>query len=230
MIDSLKIKHANNLIDLSSIKYVVVPMEDIANDDDFFKLFGENRNYYINSLDGIKYLKKINIGTKEIVVYENEKYRPHIYITDNKESILRDNSYQNVDYKFEKPSEYKITLYNISKPVFLTFTDSYHPAWKLRVGDFNWFSVLTNKEYFISDINHYQNDVAFNSFYINPQVICSIYSCLKNNNGSYNIKITLYFKPQSYLYLGSIISFFTFIIVCIYFVHFLFKKKNHENI
>jgi hypothetical protein len=31
-------------------------------------------------------------------------------------------------------------------------------------------------------------------------------SCKNNPNGSYNIRLTLYFKPQSYFYLGLIVS------------------------
>jgi hypothetical protein len=84
IINVFKLSFADNLIDNSSIKYVIVPIQDILNDDDFFISYGgkENpniRNWYISELDKIKWLKKIDIGTNELVVYENENYRPHIY-------------------------------------------------------------------------------------------------------------------------------------------------------
>ena len=76
-----KIKRA---FDNSSIKYVVVPIDDISNDSDPFFYYGREknpdiRNWYISELNKVGWLKKIDIGTKELVVYENENYKPHIY-------------------------------------------------------------------------------------------------------------------------------------------------------
>ncbi|MDP2946956.1 MAG: hypothetical protein Q8N88_02480, partial [Nanoarchaeota archaeon] len=43
-----------------------------------YEHYGEKESF-INELDKLPYLKKIDIGTKELVVYENKNYRPHIY-------------------------------------------------------------------------------------------------------------------------------------------------------
>ena len=81
-----KIKGANELFDNSSIKYVVVPTNDFANDADPFYYCGREKNsnirdWYISELNKVEWLKKIDIGTKELVVYENENYKPHVYLT-----------------------------------------------------------------------------------------------------------------------------------------------------
>lgn len=83
LIELFQINGSNELFDISSIKYVIVPLQDIANDDDFFVHFGgrENpniRQWYIEQLDKVPYLKKIDIGTKELAVYENDGYKPYI--------------------------------------------------------------------------------------------------------------------------------------------------------
>ncbi|MDD4409346.1 MAG: hypothetical protein PHW52_01695 [Candidatus Pacebacteria bacterium] len=70
-------------LSISSVKYVVVPINDINNDDNFFIYYGGDRNenirdWYISELDKVSWLKKIDIGTKELVVYENEEYKPYI--------------------------------------------------------------------------------------------------------------------------------------------------------
>lgn len=83
LIELFKINGANGLLDISSIKYVVVPIQDFKNDDDFFVHFGgrENphiRRWYLEQLARIPFLRKIDIGTKELVVYENEGYKPYI--------------------------------------------------------------------------------------------------------------------------------------------------------
>lgn len=193
-------RFSNQLFDISAIKYVIIPLEDKANDDNFFEK--GKRKKFIDQVNKLSYLNKINIGTEEIVVYENKDYRPHIYLTDKKETIYKNISYQKVDFKFINPTEYKINLTNINSLIYLNFSESYHPSWKIRVGEFNWFKTLTEKNYFLPDRYHYKNDAFLNSFLIDPKSVCQ-------NNSNCNIDLTLYFAPQSYVYLGGIISLIT---------------------
>ena len=125
---------SDRLLDSSSIKYVAVPVQDKANDDDFFVFYGNDRNFYIRELNKISWLKKIDIGTKELVVYENEGYRSHIYTTTQKETIYKEVPYKKVAFQFKNPTEYKIKLKNIKQPFFLNFSEAFHSDWKLRVG------------------------------------------------------------------------------------------------
>jgi len=219
-----------NLFAMSAIKYVVVPLEDKANDDYIFVYYSENRNYYINALDKISYLHKINIGMKDVVIYENENYKQHIYITDNQESANKNQEYKTVNFKFVSPTEYKVALKNISKSVYLNFSESYNSQWKLRVGQFNWLDVLIKKNYFISNKYHLQNDAGLNSYYINPTEVCKVQSCKVNKDGSYDMNMTLYFTPQSYMYLGLIISGGTLVLVLGYlgfvFGRYIYGKKR----
>jgi hypothetical protein len=62
----------------ANVKYVVVPTRDTANEDDFFRYYGDDRQYYIDILDKTPYLKKLDIGTKDLAVYENPNYQPYI--------------------------------------------------------------------------------------------------------------------------------------------------------
>lgn len=71
---------SNNLLDAANIKYVVVPLEDNDNQDNFFPSYGSNRQFYLDKLSQISYLKKIDINTKDLVVYENEKYKPTVFV------------------------------------------------------------------------------------------------------------------------------------------------------
>jgi len=217
-------KISNGLADSSSIKYVIVPLQDKANDDDFFVFYGNDRNFYIRELNKIRWLKKIDIGTKELVVYENEGYRPHIYTATQKETIYKEVPYKKVAFQFKNPTEYKIKLKNIKQPFFLNFSEAFHSDWKLRVGGFNWFKVLTDKNYFLPDKYHFKNDATLNSFYIDPATICKTYNCKKNTDGSYDINLTLYFRPQSYMYLGLIISGTT-LFACLSYLAFILCSK-----
>jgi len=228
-----KIKEANKLFDISSIKYVIVPIRDFANDDDFFIYYGgsENANireWYISELDSIEWLEKIDIGTKDLVVYENENFRPHIYMTKERETIYQELPYEKVDFEQKNPSEYKVHLKNVSGSFYLNFSESYHPGWGVKIGNFNWFSAILEKNYFLKDETHFKNNAGLNYFYIDLSSI-SNNNCTKNRDGSYNVDLTLYFKPQSYFYLGLIISGITLIGITGYLVYDFKKRRKLQN-
>jgi hypothetical protein len=80
----LRRNYSGYLADLSSIRYVAVPIQDAANNDDFFISYGgkddpEIRNWYLSELDKVKWLKRIDIGTKDLAVYENDSILPPIH-------------------------------------------------------------------------------------------------------------------------------------------------------
>ncbi|MBU2632302.1 hypothetical protein KKG52_01170, partial [Patescibacteria group bacterium] len=223
---ALKLENSNNLLDISSVKYVFIPIRDLVNDQDFFVFFGKSRQYYIDQLNKISYLKKIDIGTKEIVVYENKDFRPHIYATAEKETIYKDlrPTIYDVKYKFVNPTEYKVSLKNVKTPFYLNFSESYHPQWNVYLGDFKWYSVLLNKQKAISNKNHFKNDAGLNSYVLDPKSICKQSACVQNKDGSHNINMTLYFAPQSYMYFGGIISLTTLFGVLSYLGYIGFSK------
>ncbi len=70
-------------LDTSSIRYIYVPLRDAANQDDFFPLYGDDRQFYIDALDKTSFLSRVDMGTKDVVVYQNKSYRPYITATAN---------------------------------------------------------------------------------------------------------------------------------------------------
>ncbi|MCX6717244.1 MAG: hypothetical protein NTU76_01025 [Candidatus Taylorbacteria bacterium] len=236
IINVFKLPFAENLMDNSSIKYVIVPLQDVENDDDFFVSYGGDkdpniREWYIKELDKVDWLKKIDIGTQDLVVYENESYKPHIYLTKEKETIYSDVAFQGIDWQFKNPTEYKISLKNLSKIQYLDFSESFHSDWKLRVGDFNWFKVLTDKNYFLPDDFHIKNNANLNTFKIDPDYIKQNFpkeDYKENPDGSIDVELTLYFKPQSYFYLGLIISGVT-LLGCLGYLGYDFVKRRKRK-
>lgn len=225
--DIYGINVTNKILDLSSIKYVILPLEDKENEDNFFRFAG-NRKKFIKELDKLSYLKKININTKEIVVYENKDFRPHIYSTNKVDTIYNSTAYKNVDFKYINPTEYKISLKNIKNPIYLNFSEAFHPSWKIRIGEFNWFTAIINKGYFLPDKNHFENEVKLNSFLIDSKLVCQNNSdCQSNSDRTYNIEVTLFFKPQSFVYLGLIIEIITIFSIIMYSIYYLLKQNKH---
>ena len=236
----------NNIFNNSSIKYIIIPLEDNENDDNFFPNYGKNRSFYIYELNKLNFLKRKDLGTQEIVVYENKNFKPHIYLTNQEETIQKSIKFKQAKLESKSPTKYEIYLKKVKEPVYLNFSENYHPDWKLRVGGFNWFDALVKKDYFLTDENHSKNDAGLNSFYIDPDLVCPSTSfgttssegrnsadelgCKVNEDGSYDLNITLYFSPQSYFYLGLIISLGTLIILISYLVYefgkYLYERKN----
>jgi hypothetical protein len=101
--------------------------------------------------------------------------------------------------------------------------------------------VLIKSNYFIDNKNHSKNDAGLNSYLIDPEQVCNVHKvnnvykvgngCVRNLDGSYDITGTLYFKPQSYMYLGLIISGSTLIIIFGYlgFIGFNSLKRKYER-
>lgn len=210
-------------LDQGSIKYVIVPIEDDANDDNFF-VYYEDRDFYISQLDKVPFLKKLDLGTKELTVYENSSYLPHIYLTSNQTKIEDLTSYRLVEHSYISPTQYEIRIENITTPSYLNFAETYHPDWSLRPGNFTWYDALTHSNYFIDEQIHTKTETGFNSFLIDPEKICNEFDCEYNEDGSYNINLTLYFKSQSYVYLGGIISLATLFVVLSVLLRLLIKN------
>lgn len=189
--------YSNKLLDISSIKYIVVPIEDEKNNDNFFIYYGNNRSFYINYLNNLSYLKPVDIGFNNLKLYENRNYRPHFYTTNYNESIHFDsNNFNNIKYKKINPTKYEIIIKNLTNPVYLNFAEKY---------DINWFLSIDNLNF---NNYHFKNDANLNSWYLDPNII-----------GKENVELTLYFKPQSYLYLGLIISLSTLLFLILLLIY-----------
>jgi hypothetical protein len=97
---------AESLLDAASIKYVIVPLNDSKEEESLFangdKSFG-NRQDFISNLNNLTFLKKINIGTKNLVIYENMGYKPDTYIS------LADDG--DINYQFSNTKN--IAIYNV---------------------------------------------------------------------------------------------------------------------
>ena len=221
----------DRLLDLSSVKYVIIPLYEKELGNDIVGGFGKTHQYYRDKLAAIKYLKKVDGIAPNILIYENSNFRPHIYTTEEKELVVSTQSakIKAVDSTAISPSEYRVWLSGIRNPIYLNFSDNYHPSWKVRAGNFNWIDVIINSNYFLSDLIHSKNNAGYNSFYINPQEVCKQFACALNNDGSYDIEMRLFFKPQSYLYLGMIISGITLVLCLSYLVYYGIRKTTKNK-
>ncbi|GIW61557.1 MAG: hypothetical protein KatS3mg089_0409 [Patescibacteria group bacterium] len=226
LLQNLKDKNTDKLLDLASTKYVMVLLDDYETGDYIAKAIGVSKKYVLNEMDKINYLRKINIGTQDILLYENFNFRPHFYTTYQIENINSEIPYKKVEYKRISSSEYEVILKGVSRPLYLHFTEAYHPEWVLRIGDFNILNTIIKKDYFLSNKYHFANIAGLNSFLIDSKFICKNNDvCKKNSDGNYDLKLTVFFKPQAYAYLGISLAIFSFVALFILIMIIISNKR-----
>lgn len=191
---------APDLLAESSIRYLAIPSENESSSYEVFKNYGE-RMGFVSVLDNKDYLSKIPVSDNRILLYEVDNYRPHIFIDETDEHTQTE-----LKYSRTTDSEYSITLSHVVESLNIDFSESYNSQWRLRIGEFSWHDALLKKNYFIDPQYHEQTEYGLNSYRIDPKVVCTVYNCKENTDGSYDIEVTLYFYPQAYMNLGSVFS------------------------
>ncbi len=233
--DAFERDFSHQLFDNSSIRYIVIPLKNLNQSEDFFQYYGWEtdvniRDWYIARVEQIPWLTPIDIGMQEVRIYENKGYKPKIYLTHQIESIFEEVPPSLVDWKMIHPTQYTLHLKGIIWKQYLNFSELYHPDWHIRVGDFDWFHSLWNWAYFLDETFHSKSNANLNSFIIDVDSIKNNSpreSYRQNPDGSIDVDITIYFHPQSYFILGSIISCFTLLILLIYCISYYRKSSNH---
>jgi len=166
----------------------------------------------------------VSYGTAEFnfASYIEQSSSTYAQITINK---ITNNSYNEskiTSIKKINPTKYKVGI-NATQPFYLVFSESYHPLWKIYYRTDKVNNMIHNNadatEYKHSNIftpgdisfllknplteeNHFVVDGYANGWYIDPKEI-----------GTNDFTITIYFWPQSLLYIGLIISGSTFVIL-----------------
>lgn len=114
IINFLEKTYTNQLADISWVKYFVVPSIENSLDARYFKSINNDhdvnlRQWYLSKLDKIKWLKRIDIGTKELVVYENDNFKLQIFTFD---TMIDLKSMSNMEAK------YSLVVENLKKDLY----------------------------------------------------------------------------------------------------------------
>ncbi len=159
---------------------------------------------------------------------------------------VRPETYEKPFITFKKinPTKYNVRIENATQPFYLVFSDSFHPQWKaykdtdFACEEIEYYNNTNVKEcrhemsftpkdvsYILKEPlpedNHFTANGFANSWYIDPKEI--------DKDGDGNFTVTLYFKPQSYFYLGLAISITT-IILCILYLIYDWRKRNTKTV
>ncbi len=117
--------------------------------------------------------------------------------------------------------KYQVSIQNAKNVFPFVFIESFHPDWKLYLGNkIGFFSKPIDEKY------HQLANGFVNSWIIDPIKICSTSSCQHNPDGSYNLEFTVEFSQQKFLNLMFIIAGLIFTISAIFVTFNLIKKQK----
>jgi hypothetical protein len=175
------------LLDVSSIKYVYVPIQDFKNDADFFRHYGgqEDKNiraWYVNLMDDVQGLNKINIGTEVIDLYENKNYKPFIstidelYMFDSVEDLNKE--YDFMQHAKNKDIDFIINTGEIIIPINKVNTVFAHNGVNNLIKD-EYLGDDNSKLYVCSNE---KNRLLLNNVQINDEIILDNLKVYKDND------------------------------------------------
>jgi hypothetical protein len=174
-----------------------------------------------------------------------ESSNGHYILYETKDPNILINSTDTVFRKLS-PVKYELYIRNLKNPRTVTFNDTYHDGWKLFPstiqkmdgcvgkptigsmecpGRFDFFSQEDLGYLFekiVASDSHTTTDGISNSWLLKPEELkkmLSKESYTINKDGSINVSLTLYFKPQLYLYYGLIISVLSLLAGTWYMLH-----------
>ncbi|HUQ85184.1 MAG TPA: hypothetical protein VM077_02570 [Candidatus Limnocylindrales bacterium] len=140
---------------------------------------------------------------------------------------------KNVEFKKINPVKYHIEIKGLTKKQNLYFAESFSTGWNLyprsyKNKDIN--PLLLTWERSIAKNTHTSTDVYTNKWVIDPEkVIKEIPSSSyrKNPDGTLNVSLTMYFKPQNNFYFGALITLIT-LLFCMLWLYIIKFKKNEK--
>jgi hypothetical protein len=193
-----------SILDSLSIKYIVIPLKDVKNDDNFFVYYGNDRDYFVNLVESNKSLEKLN-EFKDISVFLNKTFKPLIYSDDF-----------NLSFEIINSSFYKINSSTFTNESQIIFNMNYNPDWALYLVEKDKFDIYfseNNKEVSKSVLK--SQDIPFNKF--------SLSKLAKNDIDALNsghMELYLFFKPQFYANIGLVITKSTIVFVVTYLIFY----------
>lgn len=149
---------------------------------------------------------------------------------------------ESVGFEIINPTKKLVTARGVTKPFYLTMSESYHDKWQLHLDNSlvrglldSWVPfVRPNK---VSDDRHYSYMTFLNGWYVDPQVLCHgggdgkvlHEGCTINEDSSYDIDMVIEFFPQRWFYLGLLISGITFFGVVGYLIVLFYMRKTRKR-
>jgi hypothetical protein len=146
--------NADRTFDLLGVKYVIVPPEK---DTYLFKVFGA-RGPLVAALDAQAYLERVDLGTGDMLVYENRGFRPRLYLTREPETLERDVPYEPIVHERIGTAKYAFKLPpGRREDVYVHLSEQFHQGW-----------IMEGSRGPLPSDRHEKNAVQMNAYRVGP--------------------------------------------------------------
>lgn len=130
-----------------------------------------------------------------------------------------------VDFETVSPTRKRIKIKNAASSFFISFKDTFHQKWGIFIDGERISAQLPWSR--LNDLgNHFILNNFMNGWYIDPTSLCanSPQNCKKNDDGTYDLILSIEFIPQKWFFLGSIVSSIVFLLSIGYIYNSWHKK------
>lgn len=189
-----------------------------------YLIFEQANLFMVKNLVANPEWKKLDLGLNSKMIFENSKVRPRVYLTRKAETIHREIAFEEVTFSMQNSARWNFEVKNSTEPVWINFSEQFHPDWKLACGNFAWHDAFRSENFF-SDNKHFATDAKLNTFLLDTAEAQK--KCFAGEDGK--MSLSLYYRPQSYLYLGGIVSLGA-VLVSIFMLIFWKEKKREKSI
>lgn len=186
------------ILDMARVKYVIVPIRDTENDDDFFINYGNDRASFVNSLTQVPFLKQIDLGLDQLLVFENTS------IADA--GIISVSGSNDSNVKTTNPTNYDVSFKSNEYPVDVNLYQSFNRG---------WIATTKHKDVTVDiPVETEFNQIFTNSFRVTKT----------GSEFDEKVSINISFQPQDAMEKYSMVSLLTLLICVLAVLTHLMKK------
>lgn len=231
VLSSLLLPDADRMLDEASVKYVIIPAATDGPDINVFEPYGGKRELYVKTLDRLPFLKRLDIGTTGVAVYENRGYLPHI-------------SGKDLAFYSVNPAIYRLRIRGLEGKATITFREAWHPGWRLyalpdgsgRPSPWRGFGeaegIRLHARGILLNQNHKETRYSTNQWTIDAAEISKSLPAgyyKARGAGVVDVDLAIFFEPQYYFNLGIIVSLVTLAGCLVYFLTPLLRRRKIEG-
>ncbi len=202
-----------------------------------------NINYILYTKNIPEQIKKSYLFEKESLIKQDKDLieaitRERVYISPNGNyeiysTRITSSLFNSKNLSFQKinPTKYKLVVKNLKSKQDLIFLESYHSGWRLFPVENAYFNIGNEKKFFekdelffffrepLFDDTHSEYESYGNKWILDSSLIKSKFNksfYKQNKDGSIDLEMIMYFRPQLYFYLGVVMTLITLITSAIF--------------
>lgn len=220
-------KHIQSIFNFTAIKRIIVqPSKDLF----WFKERWFSK-YHVRNLSGLSFLEEKKIMDEQtFYVFENRSSTPITYLTSENPQMSPTTTIEFVEHTTYLPTRVDIRMRNVQEKKFLHLAYKPFPEWEARVGSFTWEEALFDKGVLLEKVESYP---FLNTWVVDPEKIKQTPDVMTiHEDGSIDIDLTIYYRPEAYYLFGARVSLYFLGIVLLYLCVApicLFAKKRFSS-